>query len=339
MHEFISYKAKVKASNGTKAPGSNQINLMDAYSQAVIGASQKVSPSVVHITVQKAQKSTQKRRQPDSGGSGSGFILSSDGYIVTNSHVVSGTVSIQVDLQDGRSFKAEQIGDDPSTDTALIKIYADSLHHASFGNSQQLQVGQLVIAIGNPYGFQYTVTAGVISALGRSLRASTGRLIDDVVQTDAALNPGNSGGPLVNASGQVVGINTAMILPAQGICFAVASNTAEYVISKLFSTGRVRRGYLGIAGQNFALPIRVTNYNKLSQHSGIMVHDVETDGKAGNDSLKKGDVIIGFNGSEVSGIDDLHRILSEETIGIRRQLDILRKGEKQTIWVTPAELK
>lgn len=314
--------------------------LLDAYSKAVVSASKKVSPAVVHLKVQKDSKK-KSRRFPHSQqqfGSGSGFIISPEGFIVTNSHVVEGTSKIEVDLPDGRNFNAELIGTDPSTDLALIRIYAYELKHISLGDSDRLQVGQLVIAIGNPFGFEYTVTAGVVSALGRTLRSSNGRLIDNVIQTDAALNPGNSGGPLVDTHGTVVGINTAIILPAQGICFAVAASTAKYVVSKLITVGVVKRGYLGIAGQTINLPLRVINYIKLSTKSGILVQSVEADGLAYNSEVRSGDVIIGFNNQPVAKIDDLHRLLDEKTIGKKFSLDILRRGKQQVVTVIPGEL-
>jgi S1-C subfamily serine protease len=315
--------------------------VMDSYSKSVIHASQKISPAVVHIKLQKAPAATRGRApQPgEQAATGSGFIISSEGFIVTNSHVVSGARRIEVELPDGRSFEAQLVGNDPSTDLAVIRIYADNLSFVTLGHSNRLQVGQLVIAVGNPYGFQYSVTAGVISALGRSLQSGNGRIIDDVIQTDAALNPGNSGGPLVNSRAEVIGINTAIILPAQGICFAVASNTARYVVSKLLTEGRVKRGYLGIAGQIIKLPLRVINYNKLTVASGIQVHKIEADGAAYNAELQAGDVIIAFDGKPVESIERLHRLLYDQTIGRKIPLDILRKGFKQRIQVIPGELR
>jgi S1-C subfamily serine protease len=312
--------------------------LLDAYSKTVISACEIVNPSVVHIKVITERSSGRRRRDEPQGGTGSGFIISPEGYIVTNSHVVSIAKEITVETQDGQNFMAEVVGNDPSTDIAVIRIYADKLIHAKFGDSERLRVGQLVIAIGNPFGFQCTVTTGVVSALGRSLQSLTGRMIDNVIQTDASLNPGNSGGPLVIANGLVVGVNTAIIPAAQGICFAVGSATAEYVAGKLIMHGRVRRGYLGIAGQNLQLPIRVTNYNGLKHSSGILIQKIESHAQIDNKMLKIGDVIIGFNSKAVRGISDLHRYLSEETIGKSYELLILRKGVKQMISVMPMEL-
>jgi S1-C subfamily serine protease len=311
---------------------------LDSYSKTVISACDIVNPSVVHIKVMTERSSGRRRRDEPQAGTGSGFIISPEGYIATNSHVVSNAHEITVETQDGLVFNAEVVGNDPSTDIAVIRIYADKLSHAKFGDSERLRVGQLVVAIGNPFGFQCTVTTGVVSALGRSLPSTTGRMIDNVIQTDASLNPGNSGGPLVIANGEVVGVNTAIIPAAQGICFAVGSATAEYVAGKLIMHGRVRRGYLGIAGQNLQLPLRVVNYNGLKHTSGILIQKVESYAQIDNKLLKTGDVIIGFNSKAVRGISDLHRYLSEETIGKSHELLILRKGVKQMISVTPMEL-
>lgn len=340
MVKFINYDSEQADLKSAHAGYDGDDTALDAYSKAVIGASEKVSPSVVHIKVQKRRTRRRQRgsfnREPS--GSGSGFIISPEGFIVTNSHVVSDADKIEVDLPDTRSFAAQLIGQDPSTDLAIIRIYTENLPYVKFGDSQKLKVGQLVIAIGNPFGFEHTVTAGVVSALGRSLRSSTGRLIDNVIQTDAALNPGNSGGPLVNSQGEVVGINTAIILPAQGICFAVAANTAEYVASKLITQGRIRRGYLGLAGQVVSLPLRVINYNQLAVQSGVLVQNVEPDGPAYNAEIHEGDIIVGFNRQAVANIDDLHRLLHESAIGKDLPMEILRKGIKHAIRVIPGEL-
>jgi len=331
------------ADTGDKADSSSvqESQLFDAYSKSVITAAEKVSAAVVHIKIKKKTNHSLRRRSPrnEQAGTGSGFIISPEGYVVTNSHVVSDAEVIEVELPDGRAFTGHLVGLDPSTDLAVIQIYADKLEYLSFGYSDKLRVGQLVIAIGNPYGFQYSVTAGVISALGRSLGSANGRVIDDVIQTDAAMNPGNSGGPLVNTMGDVIGINTAIIMPAQGICFAVAANTARYVVSKLLTAGEVKRGYIGIAGQVIQLPLRVINYNKLKVSSGIQVHSIEADGAAYNDELRNGDIIIGFDGVPVATIEKLHRLLYDQTIGRKIKLDILRKGFKQTVTIIPGELQ
>jgi S1-C subfamily serine protease len=312
-------------------------HLLDAYSQAVVQAAERVSPSVVHLKVFKKNIATRNRNYRSEAGSGSGFIISSEGFIVTNSHVVHNSQKIEVNLPDGRTFGADLIGNDPATDVALLRIHAEKLPSVKFGNSQLLKVGQLAIAIGNPYGFEYTVTAGVISALGRSLRSGNGRLIDNVIQTDAALNPGNSGGPLVNSRGEIIGINTAVILPAQGICFAVAANTAEYVVSELISKGRVRRGYLGIAGQQVNLPKNILKQYQLNHQSGVLVQQVEADAPVYNREIRAGDVIVSFDGQAVNGIDDLHRLLTEESIGSKISLEVLRQNQKITITVIPGE--
>ncbi|MBK8489606.1 MAG: trypsin-like peptidase domain-containing protein [Saprospirales bacterium] len=312
--------------------------LLDAYSQTVTSVAKKVSEAVVQIRVQKPGRPNRRAPQGQTGG-GSGFIISSDGYIVTNSHVVNNVSQITVVLQDGREFAAKLIGDDPATDLAVVQIDADRLSTVSFGNSDELQVGQLAVAIGNPFGFQYSLTAGVVSALGRTLRSNGGRLIDDVIQTDAALNPGNSGGPLVNSFGEVIGVNTAIILPAQGLCFAVASNLAKYVVGKLIMEGKVRRGYIGIAGQVVQLHQKMINSLQLPVKSGILIQQIEPDAPAHNSELQQGDVIIGFNTSSIHSIDDLHKLLDEKTIGQKVELQVLRRGRKERVKVIPGEMK
>jgi S1-C subfamily serine protease len=316
------------------------IELLDAYSRAVVKSSQKVSNAVVHIEVKKASRQVRVRRGENPGyHSGSGFLIAPDGFVVTNSHVVSGAKELKVSLPDGRTFGAAIVGDDPATDLAVIRVEGEKLPYATFGNSSRLQVGQLAIAIGNPYGFQHTVTAGVVSALGRSLRSQSGRLIDNVVQTDAALNPGNSGGPLVNSQGEVIGVNTAIILPAQGICFAIASNTAQFIVSKLMTDGFVRRAYIGIAGQVVGLDKRIVRGLKLGQEAGILVQSVEADGPAFNANLRKGDLILGFNGSSVPHIDRLHQLLDEQAIGREAMISLIREGKIEEVTVVPAEMK
>jgi len=308
---------------------------MDAYSRAVINATNKVSPSVAQIiNRQSDNKESQERQQ---GGAGSGVLISSEGFIVTNSHVVNSARELEVNLPDGTSHIAEVKGDDPSTDIAVIRIYGKNFPYARFGDSTKLNVGQLVIAIGNPFGFQYTVTAGVISALGRSMRSYTGRLIDNIIQTDAALNPGNSGGPLINSAGEVIGINTAIIMPAQGLCFAVGSSTAEYVVGKLITAGRVRRAFLGIAGQTINLPLRVVNYNHLKINRGILIQQIVERKSVDNSQLRQGDIIVGFNDIPVGSVDELYLKLNENYIGKKIEIDVLRKGIKQSLTAIPIE--
>jgi len=329
--------------NSTQSPlssgGSNTRDtdgqLLDAYSRAVVSAAEAVSQAVVHIEI--IGKSQRNRR--GGYGSGSGFIISQDGFVVTNSHVVSKAERIKVSLQNGSEYTAEKVGDDPASDLAVIKIHGERFPYARFGNSQQLRVGQLAIAIGNPYGFEYTVTAGVVSALGRSLRSQSGRLIDNIIQTDAALNPGNSGGPLVNSSGEIIGVNTAVILPAQGICFAIAANTAQFVVSKLITSGKVRRAYLGVGGQSVKLNPHLVKHLDLAVNSGIQILSIEADGPVYNAELYVGDIIIGFDDHAIANIDELHRILDETVIGREGMLQILRNGKKMSCKVIPGELK
>jgi S1-C subfamily serine protease len=311
--------------------------LLDAYSQAVVNASEKVSPSVVFIEVTQVRHGRghadpRMPRDPRTGqevkGSGSGFVFTPDGYILTNSHVVHDAKKIEVLFSDGRHFGAELIGDDPDTDLAVIRIDAPDLVPVTFGDSAGLRVGQLAVAIGNPYGFQYTVTAGVVSALGRSLRGESGRLMDNIIQTDAALNPGNSGGPLVNAKGEVIGVNTATILPAQGLCFAIAINTAKFIAMKLIKEGRVRRSYIGVGGLNVPLPRATTRQFSLLVDSGVLVQTVEPNSPARRADVREGDVIVAIDSKPVGSVDDLLRHLSEEQIGVHTPLALLRRVER-----------
>jgi len=314
--------------------------ILDAYSQAVINASEKVSPSVVNISVTQAPGARGRTRlRQELSGTGSGFLFTGDGFILTNSHVVQNAKELEVALPDGRSMKADIVGDDPDTDLAVVRISATDLTAVELGDSQWLKVGQLVVAVGNPYGFQCSVTAGVISALGRSLRSSSGRLIDNVIQTDAALNPGNSGGPLVNSRGDVIGVNTAIILPAQGICFAIAVNTAKFVAGRLMAHGKVKRSYLGVAGQDAPLHRRVVRFHGLPVETGLLVMNIEKDGPATRSGLRDGDVIIGYGDCAVRGIDDLHVLLTEKQIGLETTITIIRRTEKLELLVTPEEKK
>lgn len=314
-------------------PATNDVELLDAYSRAVVNAAQQVSHSVVNIEVRKVVTGRGEVR----AGSGSGFIISQDGMVLTNSHVVHGASKIEVTLDDGRRPDAHLVGEDPETDLAVLRIYAPNLVPAKLGESKNLRVGQLAVAIGNPYGFQYTVTAGVVSALGRSLRAESGRLMDDIIQTDAALNPGNSGGPLVNSHGEVIGVNSAVILPAQGICFAIAIDTAKYVTGWLIRDGRVRRSYIGVGGQNVKLHRRVIRFYNLPVESGLLVVSTEPNSPAEKAGLQVGDVIVEFDGQPVSSIDSLHKLLTESRIAKSFPLTAIRHTEKLVLKIAPAE--
>ena len=305
------------------ADRSTDRDFLDAYSTAVIRAVEQVGPSVVRIELP--------------GGGGSGVLFTPDGFILTNSHVVDRGVEITVTLPDGRSQRAGVIGRDSDTDLAVLRIEGSDLPWAQFGDSKRVRVGQVAIAIGNPYGFHHSVTSGVVSALGRSLRSRSGRLMDDVIQTDASLNPGNSGGPLVTTGGEVIGINTAMILPAQGICFAIASNTVRFVASRLMRDGRIRRSYVGIAGQQTPIPRVLARAHALAAASGVFVASVEKDSPAAAAGLQEGDVILGFGETPVTGIDDLHRLLTEERIGVPATLAVLRRGVRRAVAIVPAE--
>ncbi len=305
--------------------------LFDAYSRAVAGVVETVGPAVVRLDVRR------RARGRETGGSGSGFIFAPDGLIATNSHVVSGAAEISVTLNDGQALQAHLIGDDPDTDLAVVRVDGHRLPAAPLGESRGLRVGQMAIAIGNPYGFQSTVTTGVVSALGRSLRSQSGRLMDDVIQTDAALNPGNSGGPLVSSAGEVIGVNTAIILSAQGICFATAIDTAKVTIAQLLKHGRVRRARLGLAGQNIVLPRRMVRHYELSHNGAVQAASIERDGPARRAGIEQGDIIVAFAGRQVAGFDDLHRLLTEETLGGRVPVTVLRRGQRLTFDIQPDE--
>lgn len=310
--------------------------LLDSYSQSITQVVGQVSPAVVNIRVRRAGRET--RSGSENGGSGSGFIIAPDGYILTNSHVVHGAGEMEVTLADGRTFGASPVGDDPETDLAVIRINASQLVHAAFGDSQRIRVGQIAVAIGSPFGFQQTVTAGVVSALGRSMRSQSGRLIDNVIQTDAALNPGNSGGPLVNTRGEIIGVNTAIILPAQGICFAIASNTAEFVAAWLIKDGFIRRSWIGVAGQNVPVHRRVVRFHRLAAEHGVMVSGIEPGSPASRAGLREADVIVAFGGRPVTGIDELHRELVAAVIGVPSSITVIRHTEKLDLVITPEEL-
>jgi len=306
---------------------------MDSYSQLVISAVEAAKHSVVKIDVFKKNK--QQKSVP--AGSGSGFLFSTDGYLFTNSHVVHGAEELRITFVDGAQHAATLVGEDPDSDLALLHTNAAGHPAAKLGNSAALQIGQLVIAIGNPYGFQHTVTSGVVSALGRTLRTETGRLIDNIVQTDAALNPGNSGGPLIDAGGQVVGVNTATIRGAQGLCFAIGINTATAILPALLSEGRVRRGYLGLSTQQVALHPRVRNFHALAQEQALFVVGVEPGTPAAAAGLREGDFLVAFADQPVASSDDLFRLLTQEKIGAFQYLTVLRNQQRLELRITPVE--
>jgi S1-C subfamily serine protease len=344
----------IKATDGQRVPGdagpgecqiapgdgvsAGDAELLDAYSSAIIRAVEKVGPSVVGVRTAAAPPGRRDHDEsvPWGGGSGSGFVLTPDGYVLTNSHVVEGARRIEVTLPGAGVRRAQRIGDDPDTDLAVIRIDSRELVACELGDSHRIAVGQLAIAIGNPYGFDYTVTTGVVSALGRSLRSRTGRLIDDVVQTDAALNPGNSGGPLVDSRGRVIGVNTAIIRSAQGLCFAIAVNTAKYVASKLITEGRVRRSIIGVAGQVIRLQRRSVRFHSLRFDSAVLVTAVEP-GMPAAAGLREGDIIVAFDGQPVAHIDDLQRLLTEEKIDVVTDVTVIRHGRKIDLVITPIE--
>ena len=317
--------------DATTPKASSDDALLDGYSRTVAAVAAQVGPSVVNIRVQH------QRKEGQGEGSGSGFVITPDGFIVTNSHVVHGARTMTVTLADGRVCPAWLIGDDPESDLAVIRIDAPGLVPAHLGDSQAIRVGQIAIAIGSPYGFQQTVTAGVVSALGRSIRAQSGRLVDNIIQTDAALNPGNSGGPLVNSRGEVIGVNTAVILPAQGICFAIASNTVELVAAWLIKEGRIRRSWIGVAGQNVPIHTRVVRFHRLPANEGVLIVGVEPRSPAAEAGLREGDILVAFKDQPVASIDQLQRRLVGAEIGVQSLVTILRQTEKIDRVITPAE--
>jgi S1-C subfamily serine protease len=326
-------------------PESIDAALLDSYSRAVTAAVERVSPSVVNVEVHRTlrpasgrSRSGERAAEPrERRGGGSGFVFTPDGLILTNSHVVHDATRIEVTLADGRRAPAHTIGDDPATDLAVIRIDASGLQAVPLGDSQQLRPGQMAIAIGNPYGFQSTVTAGVISALGRSLRSYSGRLIEDVIQSDAALNPGNSGGPLVDSRGQVIGVNTATILPAQGICFAIGINTAKFVASRLLRDGRIRRSYIGVSAQTVPIHRRVVRFYGLARETGVVIVGIEDRSPARTAGLREGDVIVALDQEPVAGVDDLHRLLTDAQVGARCSLTIIRHTDRLILPIFPEE--
>lgn len=318
--------------------------LLDAYSSAVTGAVERISPSVAHIEVHQAAGRTRSGEPRERQGGGSGFVFTPDGLILTNSHVVHEAARIAVTLADGRHMPATLIGEDPASDLAVIRLERSQFDEhglvaAGLGDSQLLRVGQIAIAIGAPYGFQSTVTAGVVSALGRSLRSYSGRLIDDVIQTDASLNPGNSGGPLIDSAGRVVGVNTATILPAQGICFAIGINTAKFVASRLLRDGRIRRSFVGISGQTVPVHRRVVRFYDLPKETGALVLSVEDASPAKRTGLREGDIIVALDGKPIAGVDDLHRVLTDVRVGVSCSLTVLRWTEKLELKIVPEEAR
>jgi S1-C subfamily serine protease len=327
------------------AAESGDAGLLDSYSRAVTAAVERVSPSVVNVEVQQTFPQTTGRTRSgeprERRGGGSGFVFTPDGLILTNSHVVHDATRIEVTLADGRRAPAHTIGDDPATDLAVIRIDVSGLQAVPLGDSQLLRPGQMAIAIGNPYGFQSTVTAGVISALGRSLRSYSGRLIEDVIQTDAALNPGNSGGPLVDSRGQVIGVNTATILPAQGICFAIGINTAKFVAGRLLRDGRIRRSYIGVSAQTVPIHRRVVRFYGLARETGVVVVGIEDGDRspARAAGLREGDVIVALDDKSVAGVDDLHRLLTDAQVGARCALTVIRHTERLILPIFPEEAR
>jgi len=311
------------------ATASGDEALIDAYSSAVSGAVAVAHPAVVHIEVSGGDTP---------GGSGSGFFISPDGYLLTNSHVVHAARELRVLLADGRKLSADLVGDDPDTDLAVLRVSADELSHLTLADSDAVRPGQIAIAIGSPMGFQQTVTAGIVSGLGRSLRGASGRLIDHVIQTDAALNPGNSGGPLVNTRGAVIGVNTAIIRPAQGICFAIASNTARWVTAWLIKDGRIRRSFIGVAGQTVPLIRKVARHHHLAQDTGVLVASLEPDSPATRAGLHEGDILLALDGAPTPAVDALHKLLTAERIGERAIVTFLRGVELRRHAIIPLEM-
>jgi S1-C subfamily serine protease len=343
-----------RPAGGAAPPASpSDVELLDAYSRAVTDVVERVSPSVAFLEVTYGAApgpDVRRRARPPQHGSGSGFVFTPDGLILTNSHVVHGASGIEVTLAGhadpdpgaqptpvGPRYRADLVGDDPDTDLAVVRIVASGLPAVTLGDSRALRAGQLVVAIGNPLGFQTTVTAGVVSALGRSLRSQSGRLMDDLIQTDAPLNPGNSGGPLVDSRGRVVGVCTATILPAQGLCFAIPVHTAEFVAGRLIRDGRIRRGYLGIGGQNVTLPRRLARLSGRGSPGGVLVVTVEPDSPAARAGLRERDITAGFAGRPVTSVDDLHRLLTEDVIGVTAGIDLFRDLAPLALSITPVE--
>src|SRR3984957_17620456 len=317
----------------------NDRQLLDSYSTTITGVVRNASQAVAHINVTKKTKHPRTGKWVEMPASGSGFVISTDGYMVTNHHVIEGASMIKTFFADGLELTASLIGADPSTDIAVLKVYNADLKPLQFADSDLLEPGQIAVAIGNPMGLHHTVTAGVVSATGRTLRSNNGRLIDDVIQTDAALNPGNSGGPLVNSEGKVIGVNTAVIAAAQGLCFAISSNLTAQIAGQLILHGKVKRAQLGIAAQLVNLTPRMIAANKLETKTGVYIFEIVPDGNFHNSEFRIGDIIVEFDGKPVSNIDSLHLLLKEKTIGLRLPVTVLRNGRKEMITVIPGEMK
>ena len=307
--------------------------LLDAYSQAVIDVVERVGPAVVRVDASRPSK----RSREGMGGSGSGFIFAPDGLVLTNSHVISQATHVAVTTPDGRRHEADIIGDDPDTDLAVLRITADQLSVVELGRSSTLRAGQLVVAVGHPLGFEHTVTTGVVSATGRSLRARTGRMMENIIQTDAALNPGNSGGPLVTSAARVVGVNTAVIMGSQGLSFAVPIDTATRVVTALLQEGHVRRAFVGVSGRNTRVPRHIVRAAMLSADTGVQVEAVVDGSPASRAGLSIGDVIVGFGQTSIASIDDLHRLLTREAIDVHTALVVIRGAARIELPITPTE--
>lgn len=328
-----SHEALLEETVANVAPADDS-GLLDAYSRAVTQAVERVSAAVVKIAVRTSERKSRSVRE----GSGSGFVFTPDGLLLTNSHVIHGAEEISLIFADGNQAGAVLIGDDPDTDIAVLRTDHEVWQAARLGSSKQLRVGQLAIAVGNPFGFQFSVTAGVVSALGRSMRASSGRMMDEIIQTDAALNPGNSGGPLLDSRGQVIGVNTAMIMAAQALCFAIGIDTAKYVASQILRYGRVRRSWIGIEAQNVPLPRRLVYEHQLPVSSGVMATKIAAGGPATLAGLREGDIIVEFATKPVGGIDDLHRLLTAECAQTEQPISILRGVAKRRLQIVPDDL-
>jgi S1-C subfamily serine protease len=328
---MVSFVADFTAKSGSASPDAQ---LLDAYSEAVSSTVTTAGAAVVHLEV-RSRRTPAKEEQ---GGSGSGFFLSPDGYALTNSHVVHGATELFVHLADGRRLRADLVGEDPHTDLAVVRVSSEPLPFLPLADSDQVRPGQIAIALGSPMGFQQTVTAGIVSGLGRSLRAQSGRTIDNIIQTDAALNPGNSGGPLLNTRGEVIGVNTAIIRPAQGICFAIASNLARWVAGWLIKDGRIRRSYLGVGGQTVPLLRAVTRTYHIDQVTGVMASQLNAGSPASVAGLRAGDIIIAFDTHAVRTVTELHQLLTADTIDRPANLTVLRHTERLVLPVRPAEM-